>query len=120
MITLLFWCVLNGFLFHFAPSVITENTKILIHVICIASDLNLITTLLNRKWRMNMKFSYKPVNPFQNDGLSSEDRTMLDAMRNTAYICGYRGEDVEYAVHQALKRIDRYDLLPTCEQESEE
>jgi len=49
MITLLFWCVLNGFLFHFVPSVMTENTKILIHVICIASDLNLITTLLNRK-----------------------------------------------------------------------
>ena len=50
MITLLFWCVLNGFLFHFAPSaMVTEDTKILIHVICIASDLNLITTLINRK-----------------------------------------------------------------------
>ena len=49
MITLLFWCFLNGFLFHYAPSVMTENTKILILVICIASDLNLITTLLNRK-----------------------------------------------------------------------
>lgn len=49
MITLLFWCVLNGFLFHFASSDTTENTKILILVICTASDLNLITTLLNRK-----------------------------------------------------------------------
>lgn len=49
MITLLFWCVLNGFLFHFAPSVMTENTKILIVIICTASDLNLITTLLNKK-----------------------------------------------------------------------
>lgn len=49
MITLLFWCVLNGFLFHFDPSAMTENIKILLDVICIASDLNMITTLLNRK-----------------------------------------------------------------------
>ena len=49
MITLLFWCFLNGFLFHFDPNAMAEDTKILIHVICIASDLNLITTLLNRK-----------------------------------------------------------------------
>lgn len=49
MITLFVWCIMNGFIFHFAPSVMTENTKILIDVICIASDLNLITTLLNRK-----------------------------------------------------------------------
>lgn len=62
-----------------------------------------------------MEFSYKPVNPFQNDGLSKEDRVMIDGMRNTAYVCGCRGEDVEYAVHKALKRMDRYDLLPSCE-----
>ena len=49
MITLLFWCFLNGFLFHFNPNAMAEDTKIIIHVICIASDLNLITTLLNRK-----------------------------------------------------------------------
>lgn len=49
MITLLFWCILNGFLFHFNPNAMAEDTKILIHVISIASDLNLITTLLNRK-----------------------------------------------------------------------
>ena len=49
MITLLFWCILNGFLFHFDPNAMAEDTKILIHVICIASDLNLIITLLNRK-----------------------------------------------------------------------
>ena len=49
MITLLFWCFLNGFLFHFAPSSMAEDTKILILVICIASDLNLISTSLNRK-----------------------------------------------------------------------
>jgi len=62
-----------------------------------------------------MEFSYEPINPFQNDGLSKEDRAMIDAMRNTAYICGYRGEDVEQAVHKALKRMGRYDLLPPCE-----
>lgn len=50
MITLLFWCFLNGFLFHFDPTAtIAEDTKILIYVICTASDLNLITTLLNGK-----------------------------------------------------------------------
>lgn len=69
-----------------------------------------------------MEFSYKPVNPL-NNCLSKEERIMIDAMRNTAYICGYRGEAVEYAVHQSLKRMGRYDLLPPCEQkkvESEE
>ena len=49
MITLLFWCILNGFLFHFNPNAMAEDTKIIILVISIASDLNLITTLLNRK-----------------------------------------------------------------------
>ena len=66
-----------------------------------------------------MEFSYKPVNPFQDDGLSKEDRAIIDVARNVAYVCGCRGEDVEYAIHQALKRMDRYDLLPSCEQESE-
>ena len=63
-----------------------------------------------------MEFSYKPVVPFQNDRLSKEDSAMIDSMRNTAYVCGCRGEDVEYAVHKALKRMGRYDLLPSCEQ----
>ena len=49
MITLLFWCFLNGFLFHFDPNAMAEDTKIIILVICTASDLNLINTLLNRK-----------------------------------------------------------------------
>ena len=61
-----------------------------------------------------MEFSYKPVNPFQDDGLSKEDRAMIDGMRNTAYVCGCRGEDVEYAVHKALKKIGRFDLLSQC------
>ena len=47
MITLLLYFFLNGFLFHFDPDIMTDNTKILIHIICIASDLNLLTTL----WR---------------------------------------------------------------------
>lgn len=63
-----------------------------------------------------MEFSYNPVSPFQNDGLSKEDRAMLDGMRSTAYVCGYRGGDVEFAMHQALKRIGRTDLIPPCEQ----
>jgi hypothetical protein len=68
-----------------------------------------------------MEFSYKPVNPFQKDELSSEDKAMIDGMRNTAYICGCRGGDVEFAVNKALKRMGRFDLLPPCEQsESEE
>ena len=49
MITLLLYCFLNGFLFHFDPDIMTDNTKILILIICIASDLNFITTLW-RKW----------------------------------------------------------------------
>jgi len=68
-----------------------------------------------------MEFSCKPINPFQDDGLSKEDRAMIDGMRNTAFVCGYRGGDVEYAVIVALKRMGRYDLLPPCERtESEE
>jgi len=67
-----------------------------------------------------MDFSYKPVNPFRDDGLSKEDRAMIDGMRNTAYVCGYRGGDVEFAVHQALKRMGRYDLLPPCAKESDD
>lgn len=71
-----------------------------------------------------MEFSCKPINPFQDDGLSKEDRAMIDGMRERererAYVSGYRGGDVEFIVHKALKRMGRYDLLPPCEQESEE
>ena len=67
-----------------------------------------------------MEFSYKPINPFQNDGLSSENKAMINGMRNTAYVCGYRGEDVEFAVHQALKRMGRTDLIPPCERAESE
>lgn len=44
MITLLVWCIANGFLFHFNPSIIAEETKMIIIIICIASDLNLLAT----------------------------------------------------------------------------
>lgn len=67
-----------------------------------------------------MEFSYYPINPFQNDGLSKEDRAMIDAARNAAYACGCRAEDAEYAIHQALKRMGRYDLLPPCEKDNAE
>ncbi len=46
-----------------------------------------------------MKFSYHPINPFRDNGLSKEDRALIDGMRDTAYVCGYRGGDIEYAVH---------------------
>lgn len=45
MITLLIWCIVNGFIFHFDPNVITEDTRMIIDIICVASDLNLIFTL---------------------------------------------------------------------------
>lgn len=64
-----------------------------------------------------MEFLCQPIDIFQNDGLSKEDRAMIDGMRDTAYICGYRGGDVEFKVEQALKHMGRYDLLPPCEQD---
>jgi len=67
-----------------------------------------------------MEFSCKPINPFQDDGLSKEDRAMIDGMRETAYVSGYRGGDVEFIVHRTLKRMGRYDLLPPCEAEESE
>ena len=45
MITLLIWCIVNGLILHFDPNVITEDTRMIIDVICVASDLNLIVTL---------------------------------------------------------------------------
>jgi hypothetical protein len=70
-----------------------------------------------------MEFLCKPINPinlFQNDGVSSKDRAMIDGIRNTAYVCGYRGEDVEFIVHKVLKRMGRCDLLSPCERERED
>lgn len=67
-----------------------------------------------------MEFSYKPINPFQNDELSKEDRAMIDGMRNVAFMCGCRGEDVEFVVHKALRHMKRTDLLPPCEREESE
>ena len=45
MITLIVWSIANGCLFHFDPSAMTEDIRMLTCVICIASDLNLIATL---------------------------------------------------------------------------
>lgn len=45
MITLFIWCLLNGFLFHYNANIIAEETKMIIAVICVASDLNLLVTL---------------------------------------------------------------------------
>lgn len=44
MITLLVWCIANGLFFRFNASIITEETRMIIDVICIASDLNLLAT----------------------------------------------------------------------------
>lgn len=49
MITLLVWCVLNGFIFHFDANSIAEDTKMIIDAICVASDLNLIVALSGKR-----------------------------------------------------------------------
>lgn len=49
MITLFVWCILNGFVFHFDPNIMTEETKMIIDVICVASDLNLISAWFGGK-----------------------------------------------------------------------
>lgn len=45
MITLFVWCIMNGFIFHFSPSTLFEEAKMIIAAICVASDINLIATL---------------------------------------------------------------------------
>lgn len=42
MITLLIFCILNGFLFHYEVSSFYEETKAIITLLCIISDLNII------------------------------------------------------------------------------
>lgn len=44
MITLIVWSIVNGFLFQFDISAMAEDIKMLVCVICIASDLNLIAS----------------------------------------------------------------------------
>lgn len=44
MITLFVWCIVNGLLCHFNVHDVTEDIKMLIVIICIASDLNLFAT----------------------------------------------------------------------------
>lgn len=44
MITLLVWCIANSLFFHFNASIITDETRMIIIIICIASDLNLFAT----------------------------------------------------------------------------
>lgn len=45
MLTLFVWCIANGFFFRFNASIITEETRMIIAVMCVASDLNLLATL---------------------------------------------------------------------------
>lgn len=44
MITLLTWGITNGLFFHFDTSNITEETRMIIIIIGMASDLNLLAT----------------------------------------------------------------------------
>lgn len=48
MITFLLWYVVNEFILHHDPNMVTLDTKMIIAVICIASDLNIIATLSER------------------------------------------------------------------------
>lgn len=48
MFTLFIWCIINGFLFHYNPNIMSEETKMIIAVVCVASDLNLIITLVRK------------------------------------------------------------------------
>ena len=45
MITLITFSIMNGLVFHCSPNTITEEIRIIISVICVASDLNIIATL---------------------------------------------------------------------------
>lgn len=49
MITLFIWCIANGFFFHYDVTIISEETKLLIAVICVASELNLLATLMDHE-----------------------------------------------------------------------
>ena len=62
-----------------------------------------------------MDFLCKPVNPFQNDGLSKEDRALIQAIEASAIEAGCRGDSVGMTIENTLKRIGRYDILPPCE-----
>lgn len=48
MFTLFIWCIVNGFLFHYDPTIMSEATKTIIATVCVASDLNLIITLVRK------------------------------------------------------------------------
>ena len=49
MITLFTWCIMNGLIFHYDPNIITEESRMIIAIICVASDLNLIATLCRQE-----------------------------------------------------------------------
>ena len=42
MITLFLWCIINSFMLHYNANDFLLDTKAIIVVICIASDLNLL------------------------------------------------------------------------------
>lgn len=44
MITLFIWSLLNGFLFHLDAKLITDDMRMLITIIGLASDLNMLAT----------------------------------------------------------------------------
>lgn len=53
-----------------------------------------------------------PFNLFQNE--NNSDKNLIDGLRTGAYAAGARGEEVEMAVEEGLKKLGRKDLLPPC------
>ena len=51
MVTLFIWCIANGYFFHYDMTIISEETKLLIAVICVASELNLLATMMHYEYR---------------------------------------------------------------------
>lgn len=49
MITLFICCIANGFFFHYDMTIISEETKLLIAAICVASELNLLATIMDHE-----------------------------------------------------------------------
>ena len=97
MITLLLYCFLNGFLFHFDPDIMTDNTKIIIRIICIASDLNFITIAnLIANEVLDLERELKTL---KDDSVSKE---AFEKMKSKAYKKGHR-QGYAKAIDDVLK-----------------
>ena len=109
MITLLLYCFLNGFLFHFDPDIMTDNTKILILIICIASDLNFINTanlIANKVLDLE-----RELKTLKDDSISKE---AFEKMKTKAYQYGYR-KGYAKAIDDVLK-LPEYTFYDTSKE----